>query len=118
MLVSFLAKRLNNLAETWDRKRALIVTGADAQARNAFVREKFIEMLRHFPQRTSLNPITVKASERDGYRVENIMFQSRPDFWVTGNLYIPTTGQGPFPGIISPCGHYPLARMTPQYQTV
>ncbi len=118
MLVSFLAKRLNNLAETWDRKRALIVTGADVHARNAYVREKFIEMLRPFPKRTSLNPVIVKASERDGYRVENIMFQSRPDFWVTGNLYIPTTGKGPFPGIISPCGHYPLARMTAQYQTV
>jgi hypothetical protein len=64
MLVSFLAKRLNNLAETWDRKRALIVTGADVQARNAFVREKFIEMLRPFPKRTSLNPVIVKASER------------------------------------------------------
>ena len=44
------------------------------------------------------------------------MFQSQPDFWVTGNLYVPTAGNGPFPGIISPCGHYPLARMVPQYQ--
>lgn len=118
MLVSYLAKRLNNLAGTWDRTRALIETSADVQARNAFVRTKFIEMLRDFPPRTALNPITVKTCERDGYRVENVMFQSRPDFWVTGNLYIPTTGKGPFPGIISPCGHYPLARMVSQYQTV
>ena len=44
------------------------------------------------------------------------MFQSRPNFWVTGNLYVPATGTGPFPGIISPCGHYQLARMEPEYQ--
>ena len=118
MLVSYLASRLNSLAETWDRKRALIQTPADVQARNAFVREEFLEMLRPFPKKNSLNAIAVKTLVRDGYRVENVMFQSRPDFWVTGNLYIPTTGQGPFPGIISPCGHYPLARMVPQYQTV
>ena len=46
------------------------------------------------------------------------MFQSRPNFWVTGNLYIPLTGGGPFPGVISPCGHYPLSRMEPEYQSV
>jgi cephalosporin-C deacetylase-like acetyl esterase len=116
MLVSDLTRRLNNLAGIWERKRALIETGADVQARNAFVREKFLEMLRHFPKRTALDPITVKATDRDGYRVENVMFQSLPDFWVTGNLYIPATGKGPFPGIISPCGHSLLGRMSPQYQ--
>ena len=51
MLVSYLAKRLNDLAGTWDQKRALIATGADVQARNAFVRTKFLEMLRRFPRR-------------------------------------------------------------------
>ncbi|MGH9325084.1 MAG: alpha/beta hydrolase [Terriglobia bacterium] len=118
MLVSYLAERLNGLAAEWDRKRALITTAAEMEARNAFVREKFLLMLQGFPERNPLNPVTVKVMERDGYRVENVMFQSRPDFWVTGNLYVPTSGPGPFPGIISPCGHYPLARMIPQYQSV
>jgi cephalosporin-C deacetylase-like acetyl esterase len=118
MLVSYMAGKLNTLATRWDQKRAHLNSATDISARNAFVRARFIEMLHGLPERSPLNPITVKAMDRDGYRVENVMFESRPDFWVTGNLYVPTRGDGPFPGIISPCGHYPLARMIPQYQSV
>lgn len=118
MLISYLAKRQNDLADAWDRKRALLRTAADVEARNTFVREKVVQMLRGFPEKNALNSVTVKVIQKDGYRIENVMFQSRPDFWVTGNLYVPTSGNGPFPGIISPCGHYPLARMLPQYQSV
>lgn len=117
MLIAYLAKKQNDLAAAWAKKRALLKTAADMEARNTFVREKVVEMLRGFPEKNDLNPITVKVIHKDGYRIENVMFQSRPNFWVTGNLYIPTSGTGPFPGIISPCGHYPLARMVPQYQS-
>lgn len=73
-------------------------------------------MIHGFPKRNPLNPVVVKSFERGGYKVENLMGESQPDFWVTGNLYIPTKGSGPYPGIISPCGHYPLARGFPDYQ--
>jgi cephalosporin-C deacetylase-like acetyl esterase len=118
MLIGHLANGLNELASAWDRKRALLSTAPDVEARNAFVREKVVQMLGKFPPRNPLEPVTVKVMQKDGYRIENIMFQSRPDFWVTGNLYVPTAGKGPFPAIVSPCGHYPLARMLPQYQSV
>jgi len=117
MLESYLARRLNQLAENWDKKRGHLQTAGAVEARNTFVREKLLLMLGNFPQRTALRAVTIKVMEKDGYRVENVMFCSRPDFWVTGNLYIPTSGSGPFPGIISPCGHYPLARMTSAYQS-
>jgi cephalosporin-C deacetylase-like acetyl esterase len=117
MLLKFLAARLNALAERWDRERAQIKTGADVEARNRFVREKFRDMIHGFPERNALQPVVVATHARDGYRVENVMFQSRPNFWVTGNLYVPD-GPGPFPGVISPCGHYNLARMEPEYQAV
>ena len=117
MLISYLAKRQNNFAAAWDRKRALLRTATELEARNAFVRKKVLQMLHGFPKKNPLNSVTVKTIQKDGYRVENVMFQSRPDFWVTGNLYVPTSGAGPFPGIISPCGHYALARMVPQYQS-
>lgn len=118
MLEAYLAGGLNKLAAQWDGKRAaLLDSAADVRTRNAFVREKLLGMLGGFPEKTPLNAVTVKAAEKDGYRVENVMFCSRPDFWVTGNLYLPSSGSGPFPGIISPCGHYPAARMVPQYQS-
>ncbi len=118
MLLTHLSKDMNALAAKWDRERDKIHTAADMEARNRFVRAKFREMIHGLPERTALNPSVVRTTERDGYRIENVMFESRPDFWVTGNLYVPTTGVGPFPAVISPCGHYSLARMEPEYQFV
>lgn len=122
MLASYLVGKLNQLASSWDDKRARLQTAADVQERNLAVRENLLSMLGlsrlgELPQKQQLDARIVKTTQRDGYRVENVMFLSRPEFWVTGNLYLPTAGKGRFPAIISPCGHYPLARMTPQYQS-
>jgi cephalosporin-C deacetylase-like acetyl esterase len=118
MLLAFLSRRLNALAEKWDAERAKIRSAADVDARNRFVRAKFREMVHGFPERNPLGAVVVAKHERSDYRIENVMFQSRPNFWVTGNLYVPTNGTRPFPGVISPCGHYPLSRMEPEYQSV
>ena len=96
MLLAYLGGRLKELDNRWDQERERIQTPEDLNARNAFVREKFEEMIGGYPERTPLDPIVVDRFERDGYRVENVMFQSRPDFWVTGNLYVPTKGEGLF----------------------
>lgn len=118
MLLAYLSKQLNALAAKWDAERAKIATAADVEARNRFVRDAVRKMIHGLPERNALNPVVVRTHQRDGYRIENVMFESRPDFRVTGNLYVPTTGRGPFPAIISPCGHYQLARMQPDYQAV
>ncbi len=118
MLVTHVVSRLNGLAASWDQQRERIHTAADVEARNRYVREKFTEMIHGFPERNPLSPRTVAVHQRDGYRIENVMFQSLPNFWVTGNLYVPMSGNAPYPGVISPCGHYPLARMEPEYQCV
>ena len=115
MLVSYLSGRLAGLAAKWDKVRDGIRTGDDVTRRNQFIREKTREMLGGYPERTPLGAVVAGTHNRKGYRVENVMYQSRPDFWVTGNLYIPD-GPGPFPAVLSPCGHYPLARMYPDYQ--
>jgi cephalosporin-C deacetylase-like acetyl esterase len=115
MLLSYLQNKTNALAVEWERKRAQIRTPAALEERNRFVRARCREMIHGLPERTPLNPVTVRVLQRDGYRIECVMFESRPNFWVTASLYVPA-GQGPFPGIISPCGHYPTARLYPAYQ--
>ena len=117
MAVAYLTGKLNQLAAKWDAVRERIQTPQQIEERNRFVREKVGEMLGGYPERNPLQAVVVRTQQRHGYRVENVMYQSRPNFWVTGNLYIPE-GRGPFPAVISPCGHYPLARMQPDYQFV
>ncbi len=51
----------------------------------------------------------------DGYRIEKICYQSRPDFYVTGNLYIPN-GNGPFPAAINMHGHWAQGRLAARVQ--
>ena len=65
MLVSYLAKKQNELAATWDKKRALLKTAADVEARNAFVREKVVQMLRGFPEK---NRSELRHSQSDAKR--------------------------------------------------
>jgi cephalosporin-C deacetylase-like acetyl esterase len=117
MLLAHLSRKLNAHAARWDRERDAIRTAAALERRNRFVREKYLEMLHGYPEKTPLKPVIAKTAQRHGYRVENVSFESRPDFIVTGNLYVPA-GKGPFPAVVSPCGHYPLARMHPDYQFV
>jgi cephalosporin-C deacetylase-like acetyl esterase len=126
MLLGYVASRLNALAATWQVERDRIQTAEQIEKRNQFVRDKFREMIhldpegypKGYPERTPLSTKISAVHKRDGYRIENVMFQSLPDFWVTGNLYLPTEGKTPYPGVISPCGHYPLSRMYPDYQSV
>jgi cephalosporin-C deacetylase-like acetyl esterase len=118
MLVTYITEKVNAAAAEWDQRRSQIRTADQIEARNRFVREKCVEMIHGFPEKNPLNAVTLKVVERDGYKVENVMYESQPDFWVPANLYVPTAGSGPYPGIISPCGHYTLARMQPDYQCV
>lgn len=71
-----------------------------------------------FPEKTPLNTSVVGVVEKQGYRIEKVVFESQPKFFVTANLYLPATGSGPFPGILFPLGHESGAKAHSAWQMV
>lgn len=84
-------------------------TPADIAARQTALRAKFVEAIGGFPEKTPLNAKTVGTLKREGYTVEKVIYESRPDHHVTANFYLPA-GKGPFPGVLMPMGHSPTGK--------
>jgi len=78
-------------------------------------REAFLAALGGFPERTPLNARVTGRMDFADYRVEKIIFESQPGFYVTGNLYLPLT-PGPHPVVVHPTGHSPTAKARDLYQ--
>jgi cephalosporin-C deacetylase-like acetyl esterase len=87
------------------RQISQLKTAADIRQRQTWARAKFIELLGGFPDRTPLNPRITGTLLRDGYRIEKLIFESLPAFYVTANVYVPTSGTGPFPAVLGTAGH-------------
>jgi dienelactone hydrolase len=59
-----------------------------------------------WPDRTALNARTVGVLDRDGYKIEKVIFESQPGFLVDALLYLPKNVTLPVPGVLSTIGHY------------
>ena len=68
--------------------------------------------------RTPLNAKVVATIPRDGYKIEKVMFESRPGVYVTGLLYLPDNAKfkAPYKAIILTCGHSADGKGSIDYQ--
>src|SRR5712692_3781982 len=91
-----------------------IKSKAEWEARARDIREHILVScgLWPLPERTPLQAQIFGRIERDGYSVEKVYLQTRPGFYVAGNLYRPLgKGKGPFPAVLNPHGHWSNGRM-------
>jgi len=93
-----------------------LATIEDVDKRRSYVREQMLKDLGGFPDRAHLNARVVGVLERTGYRIEKVIFESQPHFYVTANLYLPTTGHPPYPAILYPLGHERGGKTNPTWQ--
>jgi len=87
-------------------------------ARRAALRERFLAGVGAFPERTPLNVKVVATVSREGYRVEKVLFESRPGFHVPALVYVPdaTRFAPPYPAVLVTCGHAGKGKASPGYQ--
>ncbi len=85
---------------------ARIQTRADAERRKTQVREKILALIGGIPGHAG--PVAVKefgTLAGDGFTVQKLAYESLPGLWVTANLYLPSSGNGPFPAVLLAPGH-------------
>jgi hypothetical protein len=85
---------------------AKIATSAEADARKATVRAKILELIGGLPDYNGpLNARTTGKITLTRYTIEKVIFESLPQFYVSGNLYRPNDSLK-HPGILMPMGHW------------
>ncbi len=100
----FLDEATTSLAAR-DRKIRGLSTKEEWIQRQNFVRNKLLDLIGAFPEKTSLRPIITGRIEREKYHIEKLHFQSRPEFYVTAALFVPKGIAFPAPAILFCSGH-------------
>lgn len=115
-LPQYLRRVAERQFEAAERARERIDSREALNAHRDRMREVFFEALGGLPERTELNPVCTGTLHRDGYVVENVVFESRPRFHVTSNLYLPENRNGSVPGVLFFCGHADIGKAAGLYQ--
>ncbi|MBX7123336.1 MAG: acetylxylan esterase [Opitutaceae bacterium] len=102
----YYVRRVRETMREADARRAAMRTRADAERYVADVRERLRQCYGPMPEKMPLKPRVMKTLERDGYRIENVIYESRPGFPVTANLFVPSKLKAPAPGVMVPVGHF------------
>jgi dienelactone hydrolase len=71
---------------------AKIATRAQAEARQQEVRARILDLLGGGFVRTPLNAKVTGSTAMEGFRIEKVVYESQPGFYVTALLYVPEGG--------------------------
>lgn len=91
-------------------------TQADALEYVQLCRDRIRQSFGPEPERTPLKAQVTGTVEREAYRIENVIFESRPGFPVTANLYLPKGKSGKLPAVVGTCGHSTNGKAAEAYQ--
>lgn len=111
--------RADRAFEAGDRARDAIVDWPGVLRRKEGMKRAFLEAVGGIPPTGApLNDVTMGVVQGDGYRVENVVFQSRPGHYVTSNVYVPDGRNEAGPAVLFVCGHEFEAKHNPYYHRV
>lgn len=117
MMQEWLEEQMKQAETKGDARRAALKTKADAEAYVQQVKAEIRDCFGPLPEKTPLHAKVVGTVERDTYKIENIVFESRPGYMVTSNLYVPKGRTGKLPGVVGVCGHSMTGKGIDSYQS-
>jgi hypothetical protein len=115
-LNNFLTTEASRLLEARAKNVSLIQSVDEWKSRQVTLKKTMWEILGAFPEKTPLNARITGTVEKDGYKIENIIYESLPGFYVTATLFIPNNIKKPEPAILFCSGHSTGVYRLPGYQ--
>jgi dienelactone hydrolase len=101
-----LSDQVYSLLEEREKNLSAIKTPEQWQQRQAEIKEILSNIAAPLPEKNKLNARVLKVIEKDGYRIENVVYESRPGYFVTASIYIPSLKKTKkFPAVIFCSGH-------------
>ena len=82
------------------------------------VKQKLSQLLGPMPDKTPLNARVTGVIKKKDYRVEKVIYESVPGFYVTAALFIPKKRKGKTPAIIYASGHTKNGFRSETYQPI
>ncbi|HMG89445.1 MAG TPA: alpha/beta hydrolase family protein [Chryseolinea sp.] len=104
-LINHLFEQASHFYDVRDTEIAKLREKKDWIERQTLVKRKLQQIVGPFPQKTPLNAIITGTVKKNGYRIEKIIFESMPEFYVTGCLFIPDRLKGKAPAVLNLIGH-------------
>ena len=106
MLHKYLLDQAKQLSEKAHDQLNAAASPTDFARWQENARSRFLKLIGGLPdEKTPLNVRLTGELRREGYTIRKIIFESRPEFYVTANLYVPVAGASSFPAILAPLGH-------------
>ena len=118
-LSRFIQQRSETAFARGEATRDALQTIPALETYRTHVRERFITAMGGLPESsTALNAQITHIVDAEGYRVENVVFTSRPGIYVTANLWLPNERKNPGGAVLFLCGHDSASKLYPDYQAV
>ena len=118
MLIHHLNSQAFAYLDQRDREIAGLKTREDWLNRQGKVKEILLRILGPFPAKTPLNAKITGVVKKKGYRIEKVLYESMPGFYVSGCLFIPEGIKGKRPAILNVIGHTGIAFRGEGYQVL
>lgn len=118
LLIQHLTKQAMDHYEIRDREISKLKTRSEWMNRQAKVKDKLMEIVGPFPEKGPLNARITGTIKKKGYRIDKIVYEAMPGYYVTGCLYVPDMINGKAPAILNVIGHNQEAFRAELYQVI
>ncbi|MFC1558756.1 alpha/beta hydrolase family protein [candidate division KSB1 bacterium] len=109
MLLSYINNQAFKYLDVRDNEISKLKTKADWINRQRNVKDILMKIVGPFPEKTPLNPKITGVIKKNGYRIEKIIYESIPNYYVTGCIFIPDGIVKKRPAILNVLGHWDKA---------